>query len=1059
MKNIKKIVALTVTVLCLGDTFTPSLLKVYGTESDQSAESNESAIQDMKEENESADDLVESNEPNSAPSSELIDSSNLIKDADFIEEIAKKEPITEDSNEIEIINSVTPIEPVDRQTTSTSSNPITEKIIASGVSGSSTWQIDSDGTLHLGSGTPTVDFPWKKYSQNIKKVVLEGPIEVYDNTCRLLNSLTFVTEISGLNYLDTSNVANMESMFLSMYSLTTIDVSNLDTSNVTNMEAMFAGLKSLTTIDISNLDTSNVTNMKSMFSGMESLTTLNVSNLDTSNVTNMKSMFAGLNSLTTLDVSNFDTSNVTNMSYMFNNMPNLTSLNVSNLDTSNVTNMSYMFGGLNSNKDSLTTLDVTNFDTSNVTNMRDMFAGLNSLTTLDVSNFDTSNVTDMSGMFGGVNTLNTILKPVTSLDLSNFDTSNVTDMSSMFNGLSRLTSLDVSNFDTSNVTNMSNMFRDVYGISSSLDLSNFDTSNVTNMSRMFYGMTSVSSIDVSNFNTSKVTDMELMFYNLYRLQSIDLSNFNTSKVVNMKNMFSRAGVLNSIKLGEYFKFVNDVALTSPRKDAAIRYTDNWINERTKETLSAKELTEKYEGSTMNGEWHWQVDYRSITIKNSITIIYVGDKWNVADNFVSATDVMGNQIPFDPAMVSGPLDVTKPGSYTVIYTNGAESKSSVVKVKENKTSIDAKNSSIHVGDKWNAADNFVSATDKAGNQIPFDPTMVSGTVDVTKVGDYQVTYTNGGAKKEILVTVKENKTSIDAKNSSIHVGDKWNAADNFVSATDKDGNQIPFDPAMVSGTVDVTKVGDYQVTYTNGGAKKEILVTVKENKTSIDAKNSSIHVGDKWNAADNFVSATDKDGNQIPFDPAMVSGTVDVTKVGDYQVTYTNGGAKKEILVTVKENKTSIDAKNSSIHVGDKWNAADNFVSATDKDGNQIPFDPTMVSGTVDVTKVGDYQVTYTNGGAKKVILITVKENKTSIDAKNSSIYGGDKWNAADNVVSATDKDENQIPFDPTINNSGKSNKETRNNQRLPQAGEVQSYNILGLALLSLVAFISSKRKN
>ncbi|WP_155520360.1 bacterial Ig-like domain-containing protein, partial [Carnobacterium maltaromaticum] len=77
-------------------------------------------------------------------------------------------------------------------------------------------------------------------------------------------------------------------------------------------------------------------------------------------------------------------------------------------------------------------------------------------------------------------------------------------------------------------------------------------------------------------------------------------------------------------------------------------------------------------------------------------------------------------------------------------------------------------SMYVGDKWNEEDNFVSATDKAGNPVLFDPAMVSGSVDTTKAGEYPITYTNGAVKKEIIVTVKENKTSIDAKNSSMYV---------------------------------------------------------------------------------------------------------------------------------------------------------------------------------------------------------------------------------------------------------------------------------------------------
>ena len=103
-------------------------------------------------------------------------------------------------------------------------------------------------------------------------------------------------------------------------------VSKFDTSNVTDMNNMFGSCKSLTTLDLSKFDTSNVTNMNYMFSSCDSLTTLDLSKFDTSNVTNMNNMFYGCTSLTTLDVSGFNTGNVTNMFYMFYLCTSLTEL-------------------------------------------------------------------------------------------------------------------------------------------------------------------------------------------------------------------------------------------------------------------------------------------------------------------------------------------------------------------------------------------------------------------------------------------------------------------------------------------------------------------------------------------------------------------------------------------------------------------------------------------------------------------------------------------------------------------------------------------------------------
>jgi surface protein len=204
-----------------------------------------------------------------------------------------------------------------------------------------------------------------------------------------------------------------------------------DTSNVTNMERMFMEYSKIKSIPL--FDTSNVTNMNRMFSGCYSLK--NVPQINTSKVTDMDNMFNSCRSLTS--VPQIDTSNVTDMSYMFNSCYPLTS--VPQINTSNVTNMNSMFN----NCYSLTS--VPQIDTSNVTDMNNMFNSCYSLTSVSLSN--TRNVTNMSYMFTSCNSLNNV-----SLN----DTSSVTNMERMFNNCEKLTSLSL--FDTSNVTNMGRIF-------------------------------------------------------------------------------------------------------------------------------------------------------------------------------------------------------------------------------------------------------------------------------------------------------------------------------------------------------------------------------------------------------------------------------------------------------------------------------------------------------------------------------------------------------------------------------------------------------------------------
>ena len=89
--------------------------------------------------------------------------------------------------------------------------------------------------------------------------------------------------------------------------ITSIKKWKIDTSNVTDMNSMFIFCSALTSLDLSSFNTSNVTDMNYMFNRCSALTSLDVSSFDTSNVTNMSRMFSYCTALTSLDVSSFNT--------------------------------------------------------------------------------------------------------------------------------------------------------------------------------------------------------------------------------------------------------------------------------------------------------------------------------------------------------------------------------------------------------------------------------------------------------------------------------------------------------------------------------------------------------------------------------------------------------------------------------------------------------------------------------------------------------------------------------------------------------------------------------
>ena len=99
-------------------------------------------------------------------------------------------------------------------------------------------------------------------------------------------------------------------------------IKNLDVSLLDDLSWLFPNmLYGVKTLDLSGWKTSNITNMNCMFMGCENLESLNLSGWDTSNVNTMRFMFYSCRNLESLDLSGWDTSNVTDMNDMFHNCP------------------------------------------------------------------------------------------------------------------------------------------------------------------------------------------------------------------------------------------------------------------------------------------------------------------------------------------------------------------------------------------------------------------------------------------------------------------------------------------------------------------------------------------------------------------------------------------------------------------------------------------------------------------------------------------------------------------------------------------------------------------
>lgn len=422
-----------------------------------------------------------------------------------------------------------------------------------------------------------------------------------------------LTTIEHLDYLNTSEVEYMNSMFTKCTSLETLDLSSFNTEKVTDMQTMFEGSTNLRTINLpKGFIGSNVTDLNGMFRGCVSLTELDLSGSNAEKVKKMGSMFYGCVALSNLNLSGFKTGSLTEMRYLFSSCQSLESLDLSGFNTENVTSMESMF----SQCSSLRSLDLSSFNTSKVIGMNLMFFNCTNLESIDLSSFDTENLQKMANMFYSCTKLDT-------LDLSSFATPNMTSMLSAFQNCKNLKTIYVTSaFTTDKVTegsyafagcvNLPNFNPDKTGVEMAhtgaggyltaataswvrwdaptgtlsfhrgatkpagdniLDLGygnnpNWDTHAAeiqkvvfkagfrdethTTCSNWFNGCTNLTSIEgIENLNTSNVENMSGMFALCSNLETLDLSHFNTEKVTTMAQMFYGCTKLHDLNISSF----------------------------------------------------------------------------------------------------------------------------------------------------------------------------------------------------------------------------------------------------------------------------------------------------------------------------------------------------------------------------------------------------------------------------------------------------------------------------------------------------------------------------
>ncbi|TBX30503.1 DUF5011 domain-containing protein, partial [Lactiplantibacillus paraplantarum] len=319
-------------------------------------------------------------------------------------------------------------------------------------------------------------------------------------------------------------------------------------------------------------------------------------------------------------------------------------------------------------------------------------------------------------------------------------------------------------------------------------------------------------------------------------------------------------------------------------------------------------------------------------------------------------------------------MSKAGNYDLTYSftdrlGHLQSYAVTVSVLENQASIEVTNKSdkLYADGTWNPTDIKVTAKDVDGSTVPADSIQVTGVVDMSKAGDYQLTYSftdrlGHSQSQAVTVTVLENQASIEVKNNGekLFARGTWNPADIEVTAKDVAGSDVEADKIQVTGAVDMSKAGNYDLTYSFMDSlghlqSKTVTVTVLENQASIAATNKSgkLYAGGKWNPTNIEVTAKDVDGGNVEVKDIKIDGTVDMTSVGNNLLTYyfvdsLNHKHTDSVNIIVLKNQAEIKVNmdRESFRVGATWSAKDNLISAIDVDGSDVDLKNVQVESTV-----------------------------------------------------------------------------------------------------------------
>lgn len=605
-----------------------------------------------------------------------------------------------------------------------------------------------------------------------------------------------------------------------------------------------------------------------------------------------------------------------------------------------------------------------------------LFMDMGSLESIDsLDQLDTSQVTNMAYMFANDTNLQM-------LDLAGKDTSKVTNMASMFASDISLKALNLTGMNTSKVTDMRNTFNGL-NMLKSLDLSSFDTGQVTSMAGMLGSDSDLINLNISTLNTSKVTDMSGMFALDHNIVTLDLSNFNTSKVTTMASMFQEMSALKDLNISRFdTSQVQDMSYMFSKMPAL---TDlNLVNF---DTSQVQDMSSMFDGAGSN---------TTITINLSSF-----DMKNV------------DQLPY--MLNATPLRITL-GANTVLSLDGYYPVNGYHSAYEKYLANE-----YYDLDDSNSKRPQPSGLQSFSPEVPHDGDWYTG--KWFDIKDHKIYTTD--QLIALYATIGHNptatyqqQTNLEVQDSVIHLGGTWQASDNFVSATNKDGSAVKVDNPMITikRQPDTQQLGKQIVVYTFVNADGNVATRqaqVVVTGIALQDFSKQISTTTTWSPRDNVKLAIDAQGNPVAASAIVMTIVNDqgqtVTNFqtpGTYLINYQISGdtASRVTIPLTVYSLAAITGKNSAINLGTTWHPSDNF-SAIDENGHPLTVTSPGVSvkGQPDVNVPGNYQITYNYvdaSGYAVSLVLTITVAGIQLKQQNVEATTTDNWQPATNLQSA-----------------------------------------------------------